>query len=92
MAGWTKKLTGLPVVTVGSVGLDTEFRFRLDKADPIPPAPVCQLLDDFHRGDFDIIAIGRALLADHTWVNRLANDTLDAFTGFDADTALARLY
>ncbi|MET0455728.1 MAG: 12-oxophytodienoate reductase [Mycobacterium sp.] len=92
MAGWTKKLTGLPVVTVGSVGLDTEFKFRLDKADPIPPAPVCQLLDEFHQGHFDIIAVGRALLADHTWVNRLANDTLDAFNGFDADTALARLY
>jgi 2,4-dienoyl-CoA reductase-like NADH-dependent reductase (Old Yellow Enzyme family) len=92
MAGWTKKLTGLPVVTVGSVGLDTEFGFRLDNAGPIPPAPVCRLLDEFQQGHFDVIAIGRALLADHTWVNRLATGTLDDFAGFDVDTALARLY
>jgi 2,4-dienoyl-CoA reductase-like NADH-dependent reductase (Old Yellow Enzyme family) len=92
LAGWTKKLTGLPVVTVGSVGLDTEFKFRLDKGDPIPPAPVCQLLDEFQEGNFDIIAVGRALLADHNWVNRLATDSLGTFTGFDAETALARLY
>jgi hypothetical protein len=28
LAGWTKKLTGKPTVTVGSVGLSGDFRFE----------------------------------------------------------------
>jgi hypothetical protein len=31
------------------------------------------------------------LLADPTWVNRLRDDSLDGFHGFDAETALAQL-
>lgn len=92
MAGWVKKLTGLPVIAVGSVGLDTEFKFRLGDGEQIPPAPVCRLLDEFEAGQFDIVAIGRALLADPGWVARLRDDALDGFTGFDADAALARLH
>jgi 2,4-dienoyl-CoA reductase-like NADH-dependent reductase (Old Yellow Enzyme family) len=91
MAGWTKKVTGLPVIAVGSVGLDTEFGFRLEEGR-IPPAPVCRLLDQFEAGEFDIVAVGRALLADPGWVNRLRDNTLDDFTGFDAASALARVY
>ena len=47
-----------------------------------------------HRaaGEFDVIAVGRALLADPNWVNRLRDGDLDEFAGFDAATALARLY
>ncbi|MGH3642662.1 MAG: 12-oxophytodienoate reductase, partial [Mycobacterium sp.] len=91
MAGWTKKLTGLPVIAVGSVGLDTGFEFRLEKKR-IPPAPICRLLDQFEAGEFDIVAIGRALLADPGWVNRLRDNTLDEFAGFDPTTALARVH
>lgn len=92
MAGWVRKLTGLPVITVGSVGLDTEFMFRLGDGERIPPAPVCRLLDEFEAGEFDIVAIGRALLADPGWVARLRDGALEGFTGFDADSALARLH
>ncbi|MDV3130252.1 12-oxophytodienoate reductase [Mycobacterium sp. 21AC1] len=92
MAGWVKKLTGLPAIAVGSVGLDTEFKFRLGEGERIPPAPVCRLLDEFEAGEFDIVAIGRALLADPGWVARLRDGALDGFAGFDADSALARLY
>lgn len=92
MAGWVKKLTGVPVIAVGSVGLDTEFKFRLGEGERIPPAPVCRLLDQYEAGEFDIVAIGRALLADPGWVARLRDGALDGFTGFDADSALARLY
>ncbi|MCW2559925.1 MAG: 1,2-oxophytodienoate reductase [Mycobacterium sp.] len=90
LAGWTKKVTGVPVIAVGSVGLETEFTPGR-AGGPIPPAPVDQLLDHYGSGEFDVIAIGRALLADPTWVNRLRDDSLDGFHGFDAETALARL-
>lgn len=90
LGGWTKKVTGVPVIAVGSVGLQTEFTPGRS-AGRIPPAPVDRLLDQFASGEFDVVAVGRALLADPTWVNRLRCDTLDGFDGFDAQTALARL-
>lgn len=91
LAGWTKKMTGLPVIAVGSVGLQTEFRPG-EAGGPIRPADVDRLLDQFEAGEFDVVALGRALLADPAWVNRLHDGTLDEFDGFDAATALSRLY
>jgi 2,4-dienoyl-CoA reductase-like NADH-dependent reductase (Old Yellow Enzyme family) len=90
LGGWTKKVTGVPVIAVGSVGLETEFTPGM-AGGPIPPAPVDRLVDHFISGEFDVVAVGRALLADPTWVNRLRDDRLDGFNGFDAQTALARL-
>ena len=91
LAGWTKKVTGVPVIAVGSVGLETEFNPG-GPGGPIAPASVEKLLDQFEAGEFDVIAVGRALLADPNWVNRLRDGDLDEFAGFDAATALARLY
>jgi 2,4-dienoyl-CoA reductase-like NADH-dependent reductase (Old Yellow Enzyme family) len=90
LGGWTKKVTGVPVIAVGSVGLQTEFTPGR-AGGRIAPAPVDRLLDQFVTGEFDVAAVGRALLADPTWVNRLRNDSLDGFNGFEAQTALARL-
>ncbi|GAS94180.1 NADH:flavin oxidoreductase [Mycolicibacterium canariasense] len=91
LAGWTKKVTGVPVIGVGSVGLATEFSPGVKHDGRIPPAPVDRLSEQFEAGEFDIIAIGRALLADPGWVNRLRDNTLGDFAGYDAETALARL-
>ena len=91
LAGWTKKVTGVPVIAVGSVGLETEFNPG-GPGGPIAPASVEKLLDQFEAGEFDVIAVGRALLADPNWVNRLRDGDLDEFAGFDAATALSRLY
>jgi 2,4-dienoyl-CoA reductase-like NADH-dependent reductase (Old Yellow Enzyme family) len=90
LAGWAKKVTGLPVIAVGSVGLETQFRSE-KRGQVIRPAPVDRLVEQFDAGEFDIAAIGRALLADPGWVNRLRNGALDGFTGYDPATALAAL-
>jgi 2,4-dienoyl-CoA reductase-like NADH-dependent reductase (Old Yellow Enzyme family) len=90
LAGWTKKVTGAPVIAVGSVGLQTQFRSEKD-GEVIKPASAETLIDRFAAGEFDVVAIGRALLADPTWVNRLRTGTLDGFDGYDARTALAAL-
>jgi 2,4-dienoyl-CoA reductase-like NADH-dependent reductase (Old Yellow Enzyme family) len=90
LPGWTKKVTGAPVIAVGSVGLETEFTPG-GAGGRIPPAPVDRLLDQFTTSEFDVVAIGRALLADPAWVNRLRDGSLDAFNGYDAQTALAQL-
>jgi 2,4-dienoyl-CoA reductase-like NADH-dependent reductase (Old Yellow Enzyme family) len=90
LAGWTKKVTGLPVIAVGSVGLQTQFRSEA-KGQLIEPAPVDRLVAQFEAGEFDVAAIGRALLADPAWVNKLRDGQLDRFAGYNAETALARL-
>jgi 2,4-dienoyl-CoA reductase-like NADH-dependent reductase (Old Yellow Enzyme family) len=78
LAGWTKKLTGKPTITVGSVSLDSDFLVSLGRI-PAPGAAsssgngdgrqahIDRLLEMFARGDFDLIAVGRALLADPAW-------------------------
>lgn len=90
LAGWVKKITGLPVIAVGSVGLETQFRSE-KRGQVIQPAPVDRLVEQFDAGEFDIAAVGRVLLADPGWVNRLRNDDLDGFTGYDPESALAAL-
>jgi 2,4-dienoyl-CoA reductase-like NADH-dependent reductase (Old Yellow Enzyme family) len=90
LAGWTRKVTGLPVVAVGSVGLETQFRSE-KQGQIIQPASVYRLVEQFDAGEFDIVAIGRALLADPAWVNRLRDGQLDGFAGYNPETALAKL-
>ncbi|MGV0624500.1 NADH:flavin oxidoreductase [Mycolicibacter minnesotensis] len=90
LAGWTKKLTGKPVIAVGTVGLQTQFRSE-KRGEVISPAPVDGLIEQFAAGEFDMVAIGRALLADPNWVNRLRRGELDGFGGYDAAVALSAL-
>lgn len=91
LAGWTKKVTGGPVIAVGSVGLETAHRGG-KPGEVIAPAPVDQVVSQFEAGEFDIVAVGRALLADPTWVNKLRGDALDEFNGYDAEAALSELH
>lgn len=63
LAGWVKKITGKPVITVGSVGLDADER-------PDPNFDFAPLIARFERGEFDLVAIGRALLRQPDWLSR----------------------
>lgn len=90
LAGWAKKVTGKPVIAVGSVGLETQFRSE-KRGEVIKPASIDRLVEQFDAGEFDVVAIGRALLADPTWVNRLRHGELDGFDGYDAAVALSAL-
>jgi 2,4-dienoyl-CoA reductase-like NADH-dependent reductase (Old Yellow Enzyme family) len=90
LAGWTKKVSGLPVIAVGSVGLETQFRSE-KHGEVIQPASLDRLVEQFEAGEFDVVAIGRALLADPAWVNRLRDGDLDGFNGYNAEDALSAL-
>jgi 2,4-dienoyl-CoA reductase-like NADH-dependent reductase (Old Yellow Enzyme family) len=70
-AGWVKKVTGVPTVSLGSVGLNTEvMEFFTDKV-AAEPAPLDDMVRRFDRGDFDLIGVGRALLGDAEWVRKV---------------------
>ncbi|MBB4854590.1 2,4-dienoyl-CoA reductase-like NADH-dependent reductase (Old Yellow Enzyme family) [Mycobacteroides chelonae] len=90
LSGWTKRVTGLPVIAVGSVGLQTEF--KPTEVRDIEPASVEAVLRQFADSEFDVIAVGRALLSDPEWVNKLRDGRQDEFVGFNIGKALAALY
>ena len=74
-AGWVKKLSGLPTITVGSVGLDTDV-MEFFEGKTAHTTPIDELLRRFERGDFDLVAVGRALLADPDWIIKLRDGRL----------------
>jgi 2,4-dienoyl-CoA reductase-like NADH-dependent reductase (Old Yellow Enzyme family) len=85
LAGWTKKLTGLPTITVGSVGLDNDFMSSLRQgqdAHTMGLAPMVQMIE---RGDVDLVAVGRALLVDPAWAEKVQAGRFDELQPFTAE-------
>ena len=89
-AGWAKKVTGKPTITVGSVGLDGEFIASFGGAGS-KPASLDGLLDRLERDEFDLVAVGRALLADPEWVQKVRDSRHSEMQDFTAQ-ALGVLY
>jgi 2,4-dienoyl-CoA reductase-like NADH-dependent reductase (Old Yellow Enzyme family) len=69
-AGWAKKITGRTSITVGSVGLTGEFIASYG-GEASKPASLDQLIRMLERGDFDLVAVGRALLQDPLWARKV---------------------
>ena len=82
LAGWTRHLTGLPVITVGSVGVAAAFRGTADEAAQ-PSLTLAPLVDLLERGEFDLIAVGRAVLADPEWAAKVADGRLPDIRPYD---------
>jgi 2,4-dienoyl-CoA reductase-like NADH-dependent reductase (Old Yellow Enzyme family) len=70
LAGWAKKITGMPTMTVGSVGLQSPLgEPETAKSRTLATTEnIAALLRMLDRGDFDLVGIGRALLANADWV------------------------
>lgn len=83
LAGWTKKLTGLPAVTVGSVGLDGEF-LKAFQGEGAELGSIDNLLDRLERDEFDLVAVGRALLQDPNWAAKVLAGRFDELAPYDA--------
>ncbi|NOZ78355.1 MAG: NADH:flavin oxidoreductase [Acidobacteria bacterium] len=81
LAGWTKKLTGKPAITVGSVGLDTDF-FGAFRGASSQPTGIDELLRRLEAGEFDLVAVGRALLADPQWPMKIREGRIDEIEPF----------
>ena len=69
LAGWTKKITGKPCITVGSVSLEDEFLDAEARgiAEHSEPASIGNLATLLKRGDFDLVAVGRSLIPNPDW-------------------------
>ncbi len=80
-AGWAKKLTDKPTITVGSTGLTGEFLAGL-KGESSDPSSLDEVIRRFDRGDFDLVAVGRPLISDAEWVNKIQANRIDDLKGF----------
>jgi len=89
-AGWAKKLTGVPTITVGSVGLSGEFVAAFG-GEGSEPASLDDLLRRLDREEFDLVAVGRALLQDPEWVVKVREGRTSELMSFER-AAMATLY
>ncbi|MBT2370365.1 NADH:flavin oxidoreductase [Streptomyces sp. ISL-10] len=83
LAGWTKKLTGRPTITVGSVSLDGDF-IRGFMGEGAPVQGIDNLLDRLERDEFDLVAVGRALLQDPEWAAKVLGGRFEELQPYDA--------
>ena len=88
LAYWTKKISNIPTIGVGSVGLDSDF---IDMTAPATPTSIDKALDDIKKQKYDLIAVGRALLSDYEWVVKMKEGRLNDVIPYTKD-ALLNLY
>lgn len=89
-AGWAKKLTGAATISVGSVGLSGDFigSFSGQSASPVG---LDNLVGRLERNEFDLIAVGRALITDPRWAAKVRTGDTDKMADF-SPAALGELF
>lgn len=83
-AGWVKKLTGAPTISVGSVALDGDF-FGTFRGQETHATDLGDLEERMARDEFDLIAVGRALIANPDWVVKVREGRMDELVGYKTE-------
>jgi 2,4-dienoyl-CoA reductase-like NADH-dependent reductase (Old Yellow Enzyme family) len=83
LAGWSRKITGKPTITVGSVTLGADVMTSFGSPDRVSVTGLDPLLERFERGEFDLVAIGRALIANPEWPRKVQAGALEDLRPFD---------
>jgi 2,4-dienoyl-CoA reductase-like NADH-dependent reductase (Old Yellow Enzyme family) len=88
LAGWVKKVTGVPTMTVGSIGLDCDLLASLGEMQVANCnlASLDQLMERFDRGDFDLVGVGRAMIAEPDWPQFVRGGELSRLKPFSINT------
>ena len=89
LAGWAKKLTGVTAITVGAVGLSGDV-YESMSGKSAQSTPLDELLARLESGEFDLVAVGRALLQDPAWLEKVRHGRADHIADF-TPAAFARL-
>ena len=84
LAGWMRKLTGRPTISVGSVGLSGgDFLEQLrGSSNGAPVGTLENLVQRMRNDEFDLIAIGRALISDPDWPTKIREGRLNELRPF----------
>ncbi len=83
LAGWVKKITGLATITVGSVGLSSDFIGSLVNQESSEKRSLDELSERLEKGEFDLVAVGRALLQDPLWAQKVKAGKFDELSDYD---------
>ncbi len=67
LASWVKSLSGKPTITVGSVTLAQDLLETIKGAASDTSANLAKLFALMERDDFDLVAVGRALIMNPEW-------------------------
>ncbi|MDG6106906.1 NADH:flavin oxidoreductase [Dactylosporangium aurantiacum] len=83
LPAWTRRVTGRPVIAVGSVGLaDSDFQEAFEGA-ATRPASLERAVAAVEAGEFDLLAVGRAVLSDPYWAAKIRDGRTDELRPFD---------
>ncbi|WP_231937308.1 beta/alpha barrel domain-containing protein [Caballeronia udeis] len=83
-------MTGAATISVGSVGLSGDLLSTFG-GESSTPASLDNLLERMERDEFDLIAIGRAILSDPEWVTKIRSGDTSSLKDF-SPAALGELY
>jgi 2,4-dienoyl-CoA reductase-like NADH-dependent reductase (Old Yellow Enzyme family) len=86
IAGWTRALSGLPTIAVGSVGLDIDVMSQLidgGEGNVRAEESIAALEERMRAGEFDLVAVGRAVIGDPDWVNKVRERRFGEIRGFE---------
>jgi len=89
LAGWTKKLSGKPTITVGSASLSAEMIETLMEGAPSQISTLDPLLERLERNEFDLVAIGRAMIANPDWANKVRHGDQASLVPFSVSSLAA---
>jgi 2,4-dienoyl-CoA reductase-like NADH-dependent reductase (Old Yellow Enzyme family) len=94
LAGWARKLTGKPSICCGGIGLaadavDFGTAGAYGKTASPSTAQLDQVCEMLARGDFDMIALARAILGDAAWANKVRDGREAELTPFTADRMMS---
>lgn len=82
LAGWSKKLTGKPTITVGSVGLKGGDFIQSYKGESAEVGDLGELEARLASNEFDLVAVGRALITDPNWTAKVRDRRFAELTPF----------
>lgn len=83
LAGWVKRELDVATVTIGSVGLSNDV-MAFFGGEVAQRRPLDELVRRFDRGDFDLVGVARAVLADPDWVRTVRAGTAGRLAPIDA--------
>ncbi|MFS0855083.1 NADH:flavin oxidoreductase [Paenibacillus taichungensis] len=90
-AGWVKKLTDKPTIAVGSVGLDDEFTSLYTEGKGAGHKDLDDLLHRLEQEEFNLVAVGRALLADPAWAVKIRDGRVNEIQAFSPEALVTLL-
>jgi 2,4-dienoyl-CoA reductase-like NADH-dependent reductase (Old Yellow Enzyme family) len=85
-----KSLTGVTSIAVGSVGFDKDV-YQSFAGEVAKAAPIDELISRLAADEFDLVAIGRALLQDPAWLEKVRLGQARLMKDFQP-SAFSRLY